>query len=101
MEHFKESQDIEMFHTHQVPVFCKWHDGLLILNPKLADFEFYRHFGPYQAHQEIAMFVGGVLNQTENRMIELSNDVRIAKHGYDEYSFRAQKGEGPKRKRKK
>lgn len=92
--------DIELFYKHSTPVYCKINNGSILINPKLKDLEFYRIFDAYHAHQEIAMFVGGVLNQRENMTAEISDEDRIAKHGYDERSFRRLKGEGPKRKRK-
>lgn len=99
---FDESPDSDdVFHEHDTPVICFYNDDTIVLNPKLSDFEFYHVFDSYQAHQEIAMYVGGILDQPENNMIEISDDIRIAKHGFDQFSFRADKGSGPKRKRKK
>jgi len=57
------------------------------VNPILKPYEFYKVFDTFTAFQEIQMFVGGVLTNSEN-IIELSNDVRIKKHGFDKWSFR-------------
>ncbi len=99
-KHFETKYNTEIFHTHQVPVFCKMSNGRFTLNPRLQDLEFYRVFDPYQAHQEIAMFVGGVLKQPENNMVQISNEDKIVKHGFDDKSFRKEPG-SKKRKRRK
>jgi hypothetical protein len=57
-------------------------------NPRLADFDFYKVFDAYAAFQEISMFIGGILGGRSPEMIEISDSVRIAKHGFDERSFR-------------
>jgi len=58
------------------------------INPVLKSYEFYKVFDTFSAFQEIQMFIGGVLTNPEENMIELSNDVRIKKHGFDKFSFR-------------
>jgi hypothetical protein len=60
----------------------------MIQNPVLQDTGFYRVLDTYSAFQELSMFVGGVLRSTENAMVNISNEDKIAKHGFDEWSFR-------------
>jgi hypothetical protein len=90
----------EIFHTHQIPIFVRYSNEEVIANPNLRDFEFYRLFDSFQAHQELAMYVGGVLRQSENSMIQLSDEDKAAKHGFNKASFRTDPGTKPKRKRK-
>jgi hypothetical protein len=59
------------------------------VNPDiLKDVEFYRVMPPFIAHQELSMWVGGVLGAPQNPMVAISDEDRIAKHGFDEWSFR-------------
>lgn len=64
------------------------HNPVFSVNPVLKSYKFYKIFDTYSAFQEIQMFVSGVLTNPENNMVELSNDVRIKKHGFDKWSFR-------------
>lgn len=61
----------------------------LIINPvNLKACGFYKVLNPFQAYQELSMWVGGVLCGRENPMATISNDDKIAKHGFDDKSFR-------------
>ncbi len=63
----------------------------------LGSYGFQKIMDAYTVAQEISMWVNGVLPGLGKPMIEVSNDVRIEKHGFDlKTSFR--KGKGPKRK---
>lgn len=70
-----------------------------IVNTNLSDYRFFKQFDPYLAYQEINMFISGVLGCKDDRSIEISDEYKIASHGYDKWSFR--NPEPPKRKRKK
>src|SRR5208283_3990318 len=61
------------------------------VNPLLKDYEFYKVFDTYQAFQEIQMFIGGVLGNKEKEIIEVADKYKIAKHGFDKFSFRKDK----------
>ena len=67
----------------------------LISNPKLFEYNFLKMIDPYTLFQEIQMYVGGVLGNNEPNIIEVSDDVKIASHGYNKWSFR----NTPKKKR--
>lgn len=55
----------------------------------LSNFQFQKLIDPYQAHQEIAMFVSGVLPKDGPPMVEIQNvKDKLKKHGMDEWSFR-------------
>ncbi|WP_337846280.1 hypothetical protein [Sphingomonas sp.] len=63
--------------------------------PTLGAMDFAKVLDPYTAHQEIAMWVGGVLPASGPAMVEITDDrVKIAKHGFHHpTSFRRGKGE--------
>lgn len=63
--------------------------------PTLAAMDFAKALDPYTAHQEIAMWVGGVLPAPGPKMVEITDDkVKIAKHGFHHpISFRRGKGD--------
>ena len=61
----------------------------LILLPRLNRYDFVRVKNPTQAFQEISMFIGGVLGQPANTMIEISNKDMAIKKGFGhKYAFR-------------
>jgi hypothetical protein len=47
---------------------------------------------PYEMHQEISMWVGGVLPRPGAPMVEIPDSIRAEKHGMDATSFRRPKG---------
>lgn len=49
---------------------------------------FAKALDPYTAYQELSMWVGGVLANPERPTAELSDEDKIAKRGFDEWSFR-------------
>ena len=60
------------------------------LNPILRPLEFFRVFGAYAAYQEIEMYLS---NQAipQKKMPEISDEMKALAHGFDKYSFRAEK----------
>ena len=62
-----------------------------VINPKLSDVGFVKKMGPYEAFQEIYVFVSGVMGGRSPKIIEISDEIRIAKHGFDSKSFRKDK----------
>lgn len=67
-----------------------------IINPELACYNFYRVFPPYQAFQEIHMYIGGFLCNTTKEIVEIEEKYKILQHGMDKWSFR--NPDPPKRK---
>ena len=67
--------------------------GLMLeINPFLKPFEFYRRLSPFQAFQEISMFVSGVLPQNVKEPLQVEDKYRILGHGFDlKQSFRHRK----------
>jgi hypothetical protein len=62
-------------------------------NQCLKNMEFYKIVDPFTAFQELSMFIGGVMGGKSPSMIEVADKDRIAKHGFDKFSFRKEKQE--------
>jgi len=61
----------------------------LIVNPVIGDVKFFNVFGPYEAYQELEMWVGGTLAYPQNAMVEIEDKYRVEAHGFDaKYGFR-------------
>lgn len=54
----------------------------------LKELQFYKVFDAVSAFQELDMWMSGALGMPGNPMVEISDTDRIAKHGYDKWSFR-------------
>jgi hypothetical protein len=57
-------------------------------NPSLKELGFFQVKTPFEAFQEIAMFLGGVMGTDARPMVQLSDKEVHQKHGYDKWSFR-------------
>ena len=96
----KNKQLLELFQKYKVPVFVigseKHHSDPLfeneercVLNPRLTNFKFEKVIDPYQAFQELEMFISGVLGVGERSTIKISDKNKIIEHGFDyKWSFR-------------
>ncbi|MBC7475664.1 MAG: hypothetical protein H7263_15365 [Candidatus Sericytochromatia bacterium] len=58
------------------------------INLPLREVNFYRKFDPWQAHQELSMYIGGVLAPDSKPIIKVADKCKIIGHGFDEMSFR-------------
>jgi len=92
IESFVNKKDVlELFYAYKTPQFVLYNRGEdnLKINGSLKDVQFYKVFDPYQALQEIEMYVTGVLGANNKPMIEISDEHKIVGHGFDpKYSFR-------------
>lgn len=87
---------MEYHHISGVPVFFvepqadyKQH---LAYNPVLKDLKFYKIFDSYQTFQELSMFISGVMGGQAPPMVQISDEIRLEKHGFDKkLSFRKEK----------
>lgn len=70
------------------PVVCVSDNAHVVTNQCLADMEFYCVTDPFTAFQELSMYISGVMGGRSPRTVEISNNDRIAKHGFDKWSFR-------------
>jgi hypothetical protein len=66
-----------------------FYDHVAEINPILKDWQFYKVKDAFAAYQDIDMYLSGVIGATQNPIIEVSNDVKISKHGFDKVSFRS------------
>jgi len=80
-----EKFDSPVFVIHYNYFLC---NNYTIVNPVLKDMNFQTVYDPYSAFQEIDMFLSGVMQSAENKMITISDKVRKQKHGFDKTSFR-------------
>lgn len=62
----------------------------IIINPKLKDRQFFKVMETYTAFQSLDMWICGTLSYPQNAMVMLDDKSMIAKHGFDEWSFRKQ-----------
>ncbi len=58
------------------------------INPKLADFQFYKLFDAFSTFQRISNFISGVLGDVHPPLIEVSDEVKKHKAGFDDWSFK-------------
>lgn len=59
-------------------------------NATLKDYEFQKVLNPFEAMQQLSMWVGN-LSTNENNMATISDKDKIHKHGFDNWSFRKMK----------
>jgi hypothetical protein len=52
--------------------------------------EFQKVLDPFTAYQELEMWISGVLGQNP-QPLEVSDEVKIQQHGFNEWSFRKHK----------
>jgi len=98
----KESSFEYLFRDNHSPLFVatvgeRRKKSQIVFNTSLRDVEFYTRFDSYQAFQEIAMYMGGVLGthgghktkyKGEPMSSEVSDSDLAAAKGFDKFSFR-------------
>jgi len=72
-------------------------DHVIIKNPCLKDIGFESFKPPFEAFQEISMFLGNVLTSDKMPEVKITDNILRDEKGFDDWSFRKQKDE---RKRK-
>lgn len=66
-----------------------WHINCASKEYSLKAIEFAKVVDPYSMFQELSMFIGGVLPRSPNPTVEITDPkIKIAKHGFDNWSFR-------------
>lgn len=64
----------------------------IIINPSLDQLMFQKVMDVTRMYQELDMYISGTLSYPQNAMIEVSNEEKITKHGFDKkLSFRKRK----------
>ncbi len=106
IKYIKNLNVLDIFRQYDTPVFIYDNDykrtsigrhshrneEILIINPNLNDYEFYKVFDSFQAFQEISMFIGGVLGNKEKEIVQISDKNKIEQYGFDyKLSFRKEK----------
>lgn len=80
---------IDYFNIFHVNVRFPTHlKSELIINPYLEEYQFYKVFDPYTAFQEVAMYVGGVLQNKAPETVDISDEDLAEQKGFDEWSFK-------------
>lgn len=57
-------------------------------NVALKSLQFFKVKDAYTCFQDISMYVSGVLKSPTSNMIQISDEDKLSKHGFDEWSFR-------------
>lgn len=69
-----------------------YRDDVVRLNPCLNNIKFVKVLDPFTAFQELSMFISGIMGGQAPPMVEISDKVRLEKHGFDKIkSFRNMK----------
>lgn len=73
----------------RIPSALMWDEQFPItINPRLSDVEFFRRLGPYEAFQEMSMFIGNMASP-EKEPSQVEDKYKIIGHGFDlKQSFR-------------
>lgn len=74
--------------------------GELVINPRLEPYGFARQLDPWTAYQELSMFVEGVLRHPDPVMEPITDQDRLAQHGFDHWSFRKMPAPATPRRKK-
>jgi hypothetical protein len=92
---FHGERDDSLFQELAAPIFIvklDYNSSQSQINPCLNKLQFYRYQDAYSAFQSIAGYISGVLGTTLRPLIEISNDSKITKAGFDlKTSFRKRK----------
>lgn len=59
-----------------------------VVNPNLKDIGFQTQSDAFATFQDIAMYLGGVMHAGERQTVTIPDNIRAAKHGLDDWSFR-------------
>jgi hypothetical protein len=87
---------IPFFDKYQTPVFAYRRqdgngDAEVEVNPQLKPYLFSRVKDPFTAHQDLYRYITSVMVKPDRPMVQLTDKDRIAKHGFDKWSFRKEK----------
>jgi hypothetical protein len=90
---FSGIENSDLFIRYNVPIFYvsgseNSYNGIIELNPELKFYEFYKKIDAFQTHQEIMMFISGVLGQQGKEVSKIADIDLCYSKGYDKWSFR-------------
>lgn len=84
-----KSVETEFLINNKITNIILLEDKKLLINSRLATFEFYKVFDVYTCYQELEMWMSGTLSYPQNMMIEVEDKIKVTKHGFDkQYGFR-------------
>ncbi len=82
----------DIFRELDAPIFSavkhRYKKSQVTINPRLNLLNFQGVIDPYQAYQEIAMYIGSTLARQVDPIIEIPDELKAQAHGYDKFSFR-------------
>lgn len=85
---------VKIFSNYKTPAFLMHYkgDNQLVINPSLKDYQFYKIKNPFEAFQEISMYLSGVLGMAGENPIPLnvSDKDMLGKKGFDDKSFKTE-----------
>lgn len=87
----KSKEDPDLFRELDCPIFIIEDDypgPTLTINPRLNTISFQKVVGPYQAFQELEMFIGSTLAKQTDPEVHISDELRAESHGFNKWSFR-------------
>lgn len=67
-----------------------YHARQVTVNPTLAEVAFFKVMDPWQAFQELEMFLGGIAAPENGPPVVIADKDRVMQHGFDKMSFRKQ-----------
>lgn len=80
---------LDLHHKIESPYFIfSTVNSNITVNPVLKDLQFFRIIDAFKAYQEIYMFISGILGGKSPKTIEVSDEIRKSKHGFDKWSFK-------------
>ena len=78
----------ELFLQYKTPVFVVHENGSFTFNIELKTLNFQKIFDPFSAYQEIEMYFGSVLCNTEITYSKIDDKYIAAGKGFDKWSFK-------------
>lgn len=97
---YESKFDIDWFIENKVislllDIRCRYfasESNIVTINPCLKNIEFYKVMDSYTVYQELDMYISGTLSYPQNAMVEVSDEQKVLKHGFDpKYGFRKRK----------
>lgn len=90
--HELTGEDLRLAIDHRLIVAMRQSDTHANINDvRLADHGFTKALDAHQAAQALAEWVGNRLTEPDPAKLQVSDEIRIAKHGFDKMSFRRPK----------
>ena len=87
--HINKEEVLKLHHQTETPyLLYSMHGDKLTINPLLKDIEFYTMLDAFRTYQEVYTFISGILGGKSPKTIEISDNIRKEKHGFDKWSFK-------------